>query len=89
MPAVSFDSGEDWVDGGLAAGKAAAEDYTEHRYHQPADEWNAKWPFTGMVRDLELIYKVGSGLADSDQWPNWAPGSEFRAARDATAGERR
>lgn len=89
MPAVSFDSGEDWVEGGVAAGKAAAEDYSEHRYHQPADEWNAKWPFTGMQRDLELLYKVGSDLANSGAWPNWAADSEFRAARDATAGERK
>jgi len=89
VPAVSFDSGEDWVAGGVAAGKAAADDYLEHRYHQPADEWNAKWPFTGMQRDLELLFKVGTDLANSNQWPDWAPDSEFRAARDASAAERK
>ena len=89
VPAVSFDSGEDWVEGGVAAGKAAADDYLEHRYHQPADEWNAKWPFTGMQRDLELLFKVGTDLANSNQWPDWAPDSEFRAARDASAAERK
>ncbi len=89
VPAVSFDSGEDWVDGGVAAGKAASEDYSTNRYHQPADEWNAKWPFTGMQQDLALLYKVGSDLANSDQWPNWTVDSEFRAARDATAAERK
>jgi Zn-dependent M28 family amino/carboxypeptidase len=88
VPAISFDSGEDRVDGGVAAGKAAADEYLEHRYHQPADEWDAKWPFTGMQRDLELLYKVGADLANSDQWPDWAPDSEFRAARDATSSER-
>ena len=89
VPAVSFDSGEDWVEGGVAAGKAVADDYLEHRYHQPADEWNAKWPFTGMQRDLELLFKVGTDLANSNQWPDWAPDSEFRAARDASAAERK
>ena len=88
VPAISFDSGEDRVDGGVAAGKAAADEYLEHRYHQPADEWDEKWPFTGMQRDLELLYKVGADLANSDQWPDWAPDSEFRAARDATSSER-
>jgi Zn-dependent M28 family amino/carboxypeptidase len=88
VPAISFDSGEDWVDGGVAAGKAAAEDYLEHRYHQPGDEFDAAWPFTGMQRDLELLHKVGSDLANSTDWPDWAPDSEFRAARDATAAER-
>lgn len=89
VPAVSIDSGNDWVDGGLAAGEAESEDYSKNRYHQPADEWNAKWPFTGMQRDLELVYKVGSDLANSTQWPDWAPDSEFRAARDASAAERK
>jgi Zn-dependent M28 family amino/carboxypeptidase len=89
VPAISFDSGEDRVDGGVAAGKAAAEEYLKDRYHQPADEWDAKWPFTGMQRDLELLYKVGADLANSDQWPNWAPDSEFRAVRDASAAERK
>jgi len=89
VPAVSFDSGQDWLDGGIEAGKAASEDYTEHRYHQPGDEWDAAWPFTGMQRDLELLYKVGADLANSDEWPNWAQDSEFRAARDATSAERK
>jgi Zn-dependent M28 family amino/carboxypeptidase len=89
VPAISFDSGEDWVDGGVTAGKAAADAYLKDRYHQPADEWEAKWPFTGMQRDLELLYKVGADLANSNQWPDWAPDSEFRAARDASSAERK
>jgi len=89
VPAVSFDSGEDWVEGGVAAGKAAIEQYLKDSYHQPADEWSANWPFTGMQRDLELLHKVGADLANSDQWPNWAPESEFHAARDASAAERK
>ena len=89
VPAISFGSGNDRVEGGVAAGKAATEEYLKDRYHQPADEWDAKWPFTGMPRDLELLHKVGADLANSDQWPNWAPDSEFRAARDASAAERK
>ncbi|GAB3309664.1 M28 family metallopeptidase [Luteimonas notoginsengisoli] len=89
VPAVSFGSGEDLVDGGVAAGRAAAEEYTANRYHQPADQWEAGWTFTGMARDLQLLYTVGSELANSDRWPNWDQASEFRAARDATAGDRK
>ncbi len=89
VPALSFGSGNDWIDGGLAAGKAARDSYTKDRYHQPADKWEADWPFTGMARDLQLLYKVGADIAGSDRWPNWAKDSEFRAARDASASERR
>jgi Zn-dependent M28 family amino/carboxypeptidase len=89
VPAISFDSGDDWIDGGLAAGKAANDDYTAKRYHQPADEWQANWPFTGMARDLQLLYTVGNELANSNTWPNWSEDSEFRGIRDKTAGERK
>ncbi|WP_243039238.1 M28 family metallopeptidase [Dyella sedimenti] len=89
VPAISFGSGNDWVDGGLAAGKAAEDDYVARHYHQPSDEWQASWTFTGMARDLQILYKLGSDLANSDTWPNWSKDSEFRAARDATAAQRK
>ncbi|WP_313035155.1 hypothetical protein [Massilia alkalitolerans] len=63
--------------------------YTEKHYHQPSDAFNPNWSFTGMARDLELLYALGSDLANSSAWPNWAPESEFRAARDKSAAERK
>ncbi|MDG2519438.1 M28 family metallopeptidase [Lysobacter soli] len=89
VPAVSFGSGNDLVDGGLEAGKKMEDAYVADRYHQPADEWEADWTFLGMARDLGLLYTVGRNLADSDRWPNWDASSEFRAARDQTAGDRK
>ncbi|MBV8685873.1 MAG: M28 family peptidase [Alphaproteobacteria bacterium] len=89
VPAVSFDSGNDLLKGGTAAGEAAAEAYTRDRYHQPADEWSADWDLGGMTADLALLHAVGARLANSRQWPNWSEDSEFRATRDATAAERR
>ncbi|MGN6518929.1 MAG: M28 family metallopeptidase [Dokdonella sp.] len=89
VPALSYESGNDLVAGGAAAGEAAGKDYVKNRYHQPADEWQASWTFAGMAHDLPLLYKVGSDLANSTRWPNWAQDSEFRATRDATATERK
>jgi Zn-dependent M28 family amino/carboxypeptidase len=89
VPALSFASGNDWVEGGLAAGEASAKAYTAERYHQPADEWKADWSFTGMAHDLPLLYRVGDTLANSKRWPEWGQGSEFRATREASRGERR
>jgi Zn-dependent M28 family amino/carboxypeptidase len=89
VPALSFASGNDWVEGGLVAGEAASKAYTADRYHQPADEWRADWSFAGMAHDLPLLYRVGETLANSRRWPEWGQGSEFRATRDASRGERR
>jgi Zn-dependent M28 family amino/carboxypeptidase len=89
VPAISFGSGEDWVDGGVAAGRAMEDSYTTNNYHQPSDEWSAQWSFTGMARDLEVLYGVGRDLADSPAWPNWSKDSEFRTIRDQSAAKRK
>jgi Zn-dependent M28 family amino/carboxypeptidase len=89
VPALSFRSGEDLVKGGVAAGKAAAEAYTRDKYHQPADEFDPNWDLSGMVQDVALVYDLGHQLGDSREWPEWKPGSEFKAARDKTAALRK
>ena len=52
-------------------------------------EWDASWTFAGMVHDLPILYKLGNDLANSDRWPQWGADSEFRAAREATAAQRK
>jgi Zn-dependent M28 family amino/carboxypeptidase len=82
LPMLYFEGGEDLVKGGTAAGMAAAEDYTEHRYHGPKDEYDSNWDWTGVAADLKLYYDVGRALANTTDWPNWVDGDEFRAIRD-------
>jgi len=82
LPMLYFEGGEDLVKGGTAAGMAAAEDYTEHRYHGPKDEYDPNWDWTGVAADLKLYYDVGRALANTTDWPNWVAGDEFRAIRD-------
>jgi len=84
VPALYAEGGEDLVEGGSAAGRKAAEAYTEARYHKPADEYDANWNLEGTMQDLETLYAVGRTLADGDTWPNWRTGNPFRAARDAS-----
>jgi Zn-dependent M28 family amino/carboxypeptidase len=88
VPAISFKPGNDLVKGGVARGEALASDYTDKRYHQPADEFNPQWDFRGMAEDGYLLHILGERLANSREWPNWSPDSEFRATRDQSAAER-
>ena len=85
VPAISFGSGRDLVNGGTARGTQIAKDYTRDRYHQPADEWTPAWNATGQAQDAELLFNLGTRLANSREWPNWSKDSEFRATRDKTA----
>jgi Zn-dependent M28 family amino/carboxypeptidase len=82
VPMLDAGSGEDLVVGGVAAGHAANEDYRLHRYHQPSDQYDPHWDWSGAIRDLGIYYEIGRQLADSEAWPNWYPGDEFRAIRD-------
>ncbi len=83
---IYFDSGEDLVNGGKAAGAAAAADYTTNRYHGPKDEFNPAWDWSGAMQDLSLFYWIGRELAEGEAWPNWYPTAEFRAVRDRSRG---
>ena len=89
VPAITLISGRDLVKGGRAAGEAWHGDYVAHRYHQPADEWSPTMDLDGQAADAELAYELGHELANSDQWPQWKPTSEFKAIRDASDGKRR
>ena len=88
VPAISFKSGLDLANGGVARGEALSKDYTTKRYHQPDDEYLPSWDFSGIVKDGALLHAVGRDLANSAAWPNWSDDSEFKAARDASAAER-
>ncbi len=83
VPALIVGPGLDLIDGGRPAGLAAAADYIAHRYHAPGDAFNPKWDLGGTLEDIQTLYLLGRKLADGDQWPDWYPGSEFRARREA------
>ena len=88
VPAISYDQGQDLVNGGAARGQALYQAYVKDRYHQPADEWSPNWDLSAVPQVMGLLYVTGRDLADGTMWPNWSADSEFRAARDRTGSER-
>lgn len=89
VPAISFRSGNDLLEGGIERGRALAADYTTKRYHQPDDEWQPGWDYSGLIDDAEMLFALGYRLASGAEWPNWSQDSEFRAKRDESAAQRR
>tara|TARA_R110002073_G_scaffold4986_2_gene31700 strand:+ start:4244 stop:5986 length:1743 start_codon:yes stop_codon:yes gene_type:complete len=81
VPMLYADGGEDKLEGGIAAGKAAAAAYTAERYHKPMDEYSDDWDLSGFTEDIQALYALGEGIADSADWPTWYPGNEFEAIR--------
>lgn len=75
--------------GGRAAGQAWIDRYTGSCYHQACDAWEPTWDLAGAVQDIELVGTMAQELASSSKWPEWKPGSEFKAIRDQSASARR
>jgi len=59
-------------------------DYVKNRYHSPADEVNESWDVDAAVEDLVLFFNIGNRVANSNEWPQWFDGNEFRAIREAS-----
>jgi Zn-dependent M28 family amino/carboxypeptidase len=82
VPMLYTKAGIDSPTQGADYGKRWLEEYTAKKYHKPADEYSPDWDVSGTLQDLQLYYDVGLGIANSQRWPNWYPGVEFRAIRD-------
>jgi hypothetical protein len=41
------------------------------------------WDLSGAVEDLRVLFEVGYRVAAADKFPEWKPGTEFKAKRDA------
>ncbi|MFL6516429.1 MAG: M28 family peptidase [Chthoniobacterales bacterium] len=88
VPALAFRVGRDLVDGGTAAGQRIVAAYNANCYHQTCDEFDPKWTFAGTVQEATVAYLLGSELANSDAWPSWNAGNEYKVLREESGAER-
>jgi Zn-dependent M28 family amino/carboxypeptidase len=82
IPAFSIDAGQTVLGKPPGWGKAQSDDYREHRYHQPSDQFDPNWDWSEGVQMAQLGFWLGWEAANADTMPNWLPGDEFRATRD-------
>ena len=82
VPMLYADGGIDKVDGGRAAGKAIADKYTTIDYHQPSDEYDSTWDLSGFTEQLTITVNMVNYLANSNVWPEWYEGNEFKSIRE-------
>jgi Zn-dependent M28 family amino/carboxypeptidase len=82
VPALYLKSGVDFVGQPEGYGQKKIDEYTERDYHKVTDEVKPDWDMTGGVEDLRLLLEVGWTVANTDRWPEWKAGSEFKARRE-------
>ncbi len=83
VPALDPDEGTDYIGKPPDYGQKVRSEYTQHRYHSPADVVLPDWDLSGAREDLRVLLAVGYRVAQADQRPQWKPGSEFRAKRSS------
>jgi Zn-dependent M28 family amino/carboxypeptidase len=83
VPMIYPAGGYDDREKGVAYGMEKANEYTNDHYHRVSDEYDLSWVVSGAMEDLKLFYKTGLDVANSEAWPNWKEGAEFKAKRDA------
>ncbi len=88
VPMIYAQGGDDYIgkDEGYAEEVAAD---NAARYHAPSDVVHDGWVWDGLHQDMWLYYHLGYELANSDVWPNWYEGNEFRQIRDESTEARR
>ena len=83
VPAFYTHPGKDIIGPPAGYGKKRSDDYTSEDYHKVSDEIKPWWDFEGAATDTRLFFELGREVANTSKWPEWKPGIEFKAKRDA------
>ena len=83
VPALYTDTGEQFEGKDQAFSQKKRDEYTNNDYHKPSDQIKPDWDLTGAAQDAELLMLVGYRVANAERIPEWKPGNEFKARRDA------
>jgi Zn-dependent M28 family amino/carboxypeptidase len=83
VPALFTDAGTEFMGKDSTYGQKKRDEYTENDYHKPSDQVKPDWDLSGAVEDLQAFLQVGYRVAQTDHWPEWKPGTEFKARRDS------
>ena len=83
VPAFYAGAGWNYIGQPADYGEKKVNDYIAHDYHQVTDEVKSDWTFEGAAQDTEFLLQIGLKVANEPKWPEWKPGNEFKARRDA------
>ena len=89
VPALDPDEGFEYLGKPKAFGERVRREWNERDYHQPSDIVRPDWDLTGAREDLKVYFAVGYRVAEAEAMPEWKPGSEFKAKREAMLKDRK
>jgi Zn-dependent M28 family amino/carboxypeptidase len=81
VPSLYFDSGSEYTGKPPSYAREVVELYERVRYHQPNDEVDPSWDYSGVVDDAKAGFLAGLRIANDPAMPSWNRGDEFESAR--------
>ncbi|MDT0581930.1 M28 family metallopeptidase [Brumicola blandensis] len=78
VPALYAKGGSEPIDEATADYRKKTNLVVRGCYHQVCDQFREGWDFGGIQEDTQMLFEVGYDIANSDDWPKWAPTSEFQ-----------
>jgi Zn-dependent M28 family amino/carboxypeptidase len=84
VPALDPDEGTEFIGKPEGYGQQKRDEYTNKDYHKVSDEVKADWDLSGTIEDAQLLFQVGYRVANTEKFPEWKPGTEFKAVREET-----
>jgi Zn-dependent M28 family amino/carboxypeptidase len=84
IPAFSISGGTHYFGKPADFAEKQFEEYNSKHYHQPSDEYQEDWDFSGMEQMARFGFEIGLEVANLDKLPSWREGDEFLAARQAS-----
>jgi len=83
VPSLWFEHGRRYRGRPEGWGDSIQTEYTALHYHAPSDQFSDEFVSEGAVQQGRLALLTILDLAQSEEWPEWVDGSEFKAAREA------
>jgi Zn-dependent M28 family amino/carboxypeptidase len=81
VPALSLSEPRQFTGPNAAALLKKQEEYNGKDYHQPSDEYDPSWDFSGAVEDMRLLAQLGWRIAAQPALPNYNDGDQFAQVR--------
>jgi Zn-dependent M28 family amino/carboxypeptidase len=82
IPAFSVEEGDDFIGKPKGFGTKAFDEYNEKHYHQPSDEFQESWDFSGLTEMARFGFLIGTEVANQNGLLTWHAGDEFLPARE-------
>ena len=81
VPALSLSEPKDFTGANAAELLKKQEAYNGKDYHQPSDEYDPSWDFSGGVNDMRLLAQLGWRIAQQPEMPKYNEGDQFAQVR--------